>query len=87
MLDLQWRPVSFVRRRSASTRVNGSATLVGVASLVRESNDKVATKCRCSICGFLQYSVVLHRGLRHSSDKGCIVFMHEHWLIFIQGVW
>ena len=73
--------------RFASTRVNGGATLVGVASPAKESNDKVDAKCRCSICGFLQCSMVLYRGLRHSSDKGCMVFMHEHWLIFMQSVW
>jgi len=36
----------------ASTRVNGGATSTVVASSTKESNDTVAAKCRCSICGF-----------------------------------
>ena len=45
--------------RSASTRVNGGAmstcvTSTGVASPVRESDDTVTVKCKCSICDFSQ---------------------------------
>jgi len=29
--------------------------------------------------------VVLHHGLWHDFDEGCVVFMREHWLIFMQG--
>jgi len=32
------------------------------------------------------FAVVLHRGLRHGSDEGFMVFMREHWLIFMQDV-
>jgi len=86
-----WRKCYAVYR-SDSTRVNGGAMSTGVtstcvASLVRESNGTVVAKCRCSICDFLQGSMVLHRGLRHGFDEGCMLFMREHWLIFMQDVW
>jgi len=73
-------------------RVNGGVTSpgvmsTGVASPTRESNGTVAAKCRCSICSFSQGSVVLHHGLRHCSDEGCMMFMCVPWLTFMQGVW
>jgi len=82
-----WRKCSTVYR-SASTRVNegvmpASIMPIGVASPARESDDMVAAKFRCSIYVFWQCYVVL----RHGFNKGCIVFMHEHWIIFMQGVW
>jgi len=88
-----WRKCYTVYR-STSTRVNGGATLVGVASLARESDDMVAAKCKCSICGFSQYSVVLGHGLHHgfvgqrvygvyaralaNIKARCVVIIHEH---------
>jgi len=33
-----------------------------------ESNDTMATKCKCPIYGSVQCLVVLRRGLRHDSD-------------------
>jgi len=64
-----WRKCSTVYK-FASIRINEGATLVGVASPARESNDTTTTKCGCLIYGFSQCSVVLHRGLQHGSDKG-----------------
>jgi len=73
-------------------RVNGGAmstgvTSMGVVSPTMESNGTMAAKCECSIYGFVQGSVVLYHGLQHCSEKGCMMFMHGHWLIFVQGVW
>jgi len=33
------------------------------------------------------WSVVLHCGLRHSSNEWCMMFMRKHGLISMQGVW
>jgi len=73
-------------------KVNSGSTSAGVMSTSvvspkRELNGTVVAKYKCSICGFSQGSVVLHRGLRHGSDEGCMVFMRKHWLIFMQDVW
>jgi len=52
-----------------------SVVSTGLASPVKESNNMVAGKCGHSICGFSQGSLVLHRGLRHCSNEGCMIFM------------
>jgi len=61
-------------------------TSTGNASPVKESNDTMATKCERLISGFSQCSVVLRCELWCGSNKGCMVFKHERWLIFMQGV-
>jgi len=56
-----------------------SVTSTGVASLARESNGTVVVKCRRSICGILQGSVVLRRGMWHGSNEGYMVFMRSDY--------
>jgi len=59
----------------------------GNASPAREPTDMATTKCGRLIYVFSQCPMVLRCGLQYGSDEGCMVFMHEDWLIFMQGVW
>ena len=68
--------IYFDENHGGSTSVGVMST--GIASPARESNGTVATKCECSIYGFSQGSMVLHHGLQHCSNEGCMMFMRGH---------
>ena len=90
--DVQWWSFARCFFGGRKSWCHSGSTWAGVASMsvtspARESNDTVATKCERLICGFSQGSMILRSGLRHGSNEGFMVFIRDHWLIFMQGVW